>query len=261
MYTLGIDIGSSSSKTVILKDGKRILAHVVVPLGTGTVGPEKAFAEIFRQSGIAQDQIAYTVATGYGRLIFPDANAQISELSCHAKGIHLLLPQVDTIVDIGGQDAKALTISSQGKLTAFQMNDKCAAGTGRFFESMARAFEMSLDDFSKLSLSAKNVIPITAQCAVFAESEVISLVGEGKPMDEIAAGIELSVAKRCFVMAKKAGVVDSVTLTGGCAKNEGLKQAIEKVLKVKVVELPVDPQLMGALGAAEYARQKGRVKQ
>lgn len=261
MYTLGIDIGSSSSKTVILKDGKRILAHVVVPLGTGTVGPEKAFAEIFKQSGIAQDQIAYTVATGYGRLICPDANAQISELSCHAKGIHLLLPQVDTIIDIGGQDAKALTISSQGKLTAFQMNDKCAAGTGRFFESMARAFEMSLDDFSKLSLSAKNVIPITAQCAVFAESEVISLVGEGKPMDEIAAGIELSVAKRCFVMAKKAGVVDSVTLTGGCAKNEGLKQAIEKVLKVKVVELPVDPQLMGALGAAEYARQKGRVKQ
>ena len=154
-----------------------------------------------------------------------------------------------------------LSVDTDGTVLNFAMNDKCAAGTGRFFESMARAFEMSLDDFSKLSLSAKNVIPITAQCAVFAESEVISLVGEGKPMDEIAAGIELSVAKRCFVMAKKAGVVDSVTLTGGCAKNEGLKQAIEKVLKVKVVELPVDPQLMGALGAAEYARQKGRVKQ
>ena len=133
----------------------------------------------------------------------------------------------------------------------------CAAGTGRFFESMARAFEMSLDEFSNLSLTAKNVIPITAQCAVFAESEVISLVGEGKPMEEIAAGIQLSVAKRCFVMAKKAGAADSVTLTGGCAKNEGLKKAIEKVLKINVVDLPTDPQLMGALGAAEYARQKG----
>ena len=116
---------------------------------------------------------------------------------------------------------------------------------------------MDLTEFSNLSLQAKNVIPITAQCTVFAESEVISLVGEGKPMDEIAAGIELSVAKRCFVMAKKAGAVDKITLTGGCAKNEGLKQAIQKVLKLKVIDLPVDPQLIGAIGAAEFARQKG----
>lgn len=122
---------------------------------------------------------------------------------------------------------------------------------------MAKAFEMDLTEFSNLSLQAKNVIPITAQCTVFAESEVISLVGEGKPMDEIAAGIQLSVAKRCFVMAKKAGAVDKITLTGGCAKNEGLKQAIQKVLKLKVIDLPVDPQLIGAIGAAEFARQKG----
>ena len=140
------------------------------------------------------------------------------------------------------------------------MNDKCAAGTGRFFEAMARSFEMSLTEFSNLSLTAKNVIPITAQCTVFAESEVITLVGEGKPMDEIAAGIQMAVAKRCFVMAKKAGAVTAITLTGGCAKNAGLKNAIEHVLKLKVIDLPVDPQLMGALGAAEYARQKGMAK-
>ena len=127
----------------------------------------------------------------------------------------------------------------------------------QFYEAMANAFEMTLPEFSKLSLSAKNTIPITAQCTVFAESEVISLVGEGKPMDEIAAGIQLAVAKRCFVMAKKAGATDSITLTGGCAKNDGLKAAIEKVLKIQVVERSTDPQLMGALGAAEYARQKG----
>jgi predicted CoA-substrate-specific enzyme activase len=136
------------------------------------------------------------------------------------------------------------------------MNDKCAAGTGRFYEAMANAFEMSLPEFSELSLSAKNVIPITAQCTVFAESEVITLVGDGKPMDEIAAGIQMAVAKRCFVMAKKAGATDRITLTGGCAKNRGLKQAIEHVLRIKVVELKTDPQLMGALGAAEFARQK-----
>ena len=137
------------------------------------------------------------------------------------------------------------------------MNDKCAAGTGRFFEAMANAFECSLDEFSQLSLSAKNAIPITAQCTVFAESEVITLVGEGKPRDEIAAGIQQAVAKRCFVMAKKAGATDKITLTGGCAKNAGLKKAIENVLRIKVVDLKTDPQLMGALGAAEYARQKG----
>ena len=161
------------------------------------------------------------------------------------------------IIDIGGQDIKGIQIDTDGTVKSFAMNDKCAAGTGRFFEAMANAFEVSLDEFSNLSLTAKNVIPITAQCTVFAESEVITLVGEGKPRDEIAAGIQQAVAKRCFVMAKKAGATDSITLTGGCAKNKGLKQAIEKVLRIKVIDLAIDPQLMGALGAAEYARQKG----
>ncbi len=202
-------------------------------------------------------ELAYLIGTGYGRNKVPFADENISEISCHAMGVHVTDPNVKAIIDIGGQDVKGIAIDSDGTVLNFAMNDKCAAGTGRFYESMARAFEMSLEEFSGLSLSAKNVIPITSQCAVFAESEVISLVGEGKPMDEIAAGIQLSVAKRCFVMAKKAGVVDSVTLTGGCAKNEGLKRAIEKVLKIKVVDLQTDPQLMGALGAAEYARQKG----
>ena len=165
-------------------------------------------------------------------------------------GVHITDPSVKAIIDIGGQDIKGIAIDTDGTVKNFAMNDKCAAGTGRLFE-------LSLSDFSKLSLKAKNVIPISAQCTVFAESEVISLVGEGKPMDEIAAGIEMSVAKRCFVMAKKAGATDSITLSGGCAKNDGLKQAIEQVLKIKVIDLPIDPQLMGALGAAEYARQKG----
>ena len=203
------------------------------------------------------ERLSYLIGTGYGRNKVPFADENISEISCHAMGVHVTDPGVKAIIDIGGQDVKGIAIDSDGTVLNFAMNDKCAAGTGRFYESMARAFEMSLEEFSGLSLSAKNVIPITSQCAVFAESEVISLVGEGKPMDEIAAGIQLSVAKRCFVMAKKAGVVDSVTLTGGCAKNEGLKRAIEKVLKIKVVDLQTDPQLMGALGAAEYARKKG----
>ena len=176
-------------------------------------------------------------------------------------GVHVTNPEAKAIIDIGGQDVKGISIDTDGTVKTFAMNDKCAAGTGRFFESMANAFERTLSEFSELSLTAKNVIPITAQCTVFAESEVITLVGEGKPREEIAAGIQLAVAKRCFVMAKKAGAVDSVTLTGGCAKNTGLKKAIEHVLRIKVLDLNVDPQLMGALGAAEYARKKGLAAQ
>ena len=261
IYTLGIDVGSTASKCIMLKDGQEIVAKSLIDVGAGTSGPQRAIDAVLENAGMKKEDVAFTLATGYGRnSLMNFADKQMSELSCHARGAYFLFPDVHTVIDIGGQDVKVLHIDN-GAMTNFQMNDKCAAGTGRFFEAMAKAFEMDLSEFSKLSLKAKNVIPITAQCTVFAESEVISLVGEGKPMDEIAAGIELSVAKRCFVMSKKAGAVDSITLTGGCAKNDGLKEAIEKVLNLKVIDLPIDPQLMGALGAAEFARQKGMAKE
>ena len=266
-YFGGCDAGSTYTKCVIIDENGKIAAAVtkrsrINPVLSAKDALDEAVSQV---DGLnSAEELTYLIGTGYGRYKVPFAEENISEISCHAMGVHVTAPSVKAIIDIGGQDAKAIrldvkgiAIDTDGTVLNFAMNDKCAAGTGRFFESMARAFEMSLDEFSNLSLTAKNVIPITAQCAVFAESEVISLVGEGKPMEEIAAGIQLSVAKRCFVMAKKAGAADSVTLTGGCAKNEGLKKAIEKVLKINVVDLPTDPQLMGALGAAEYARQKG----
>ena len=259
-YFGGCDAGSTYTKCVIIDENGKILAAVAKRSRINPVLSAKdALDEVVSQvDGLnSAEELTYLIGTGYGRNKVPFADENISEISCHAMGVHVTDPSVKAIIDIGGQDVKGIAIDTDGTVLNFAMNDKCAAGTGRFFESMARAFEMSLDEFSNLSLTAKNVIPITAQCAVFAESEVISLVGEGKPMEEIAAGIQLSVAKRCFVMAKKAGAADSVTLTGGCAKNEGLKKAIEKVLKINVVDLPTDPQLMGALGAAEYARQKG----
>ena len=259
-YFGGCDAGSTYTKCVIIDENGKILAAVtkrsrINPVLSAKDALDEAVSQV---DGLnSAEELTYLIGTGYGRNKVPFADENISEISCHAMGVHVTDPSVKAIIDIGGQDVKGIAIDTDGTVLNFAMNDKCAAGTGRFFESMARAFEMSLDEFSNLSLTAKNVIPITAQCAVFAESEVISLVGEGKPMEEIAAGIQLSVAKRCFVMAKKAGAADSVTLTGGCAKNEGLKKAIEKVLKINVVDLPTDPQLMGALGAAEYARQKG----
>lgn len=259
-YFGGCDVGSTYAKCVILDETGKIVADATIK---SKINPVKS-AEMVMDETIAKvdgldsvTDLTYLIGTGYGRNKVPFADENISEISCHAMGVHITNPSVKAIIDIGGQDVKGIAIDTDGTVKNFAMNDKCAAGTGRFFEAMAEAFEMSLPEFSRLSLTAKNTIPITAQCTVFAESEVISLVGEGKPMDEIAAGIEFAVAKRCFVMAKKAGATDSITLTGGCAKNEGLKQAIEHVLKIKVVDLDTDPQLMGALGAAEYARQKG----
>lgn len=259
-YFGGCDSGSTYTKCVIMDENGKIVSDVTIRSRINAVlsceDALKQAVDKISDLNSAED-LTYLVGTGYGRNKVPFADENISEISCHAMGVHVADPNVKAIIDIGGQDVKGIAVDKDGTVLNFAMNDKCAAGTGRFFEAMAKAFEMDLSEFSKLALTAKNVIPITAQCTVFAESEVISLVGEGKPMDEIAAGIELSVAKRCFVMAKKAGAVDSITLTGGCAKNDGLKQAIEKVLNLKVVELPVDPQLIGAIGAAEFARQKG----
>lgn len=259
-YFGGCDSGSTYTKCVILDENGRMVAAVtqksrINPVQSARDALEAAVSQV---EGLqSAEELTYLVGTGYGRNKVPFAKENVSEISCHAMGVHVVNPEVKAIIDIGGQDVKGIAIDRDGTVLDFAMNDKCAAGTGRFFETMANAFEMSLEEFSNLSLTARNVIPITAQCTVFAESEVISLVGDGQPMEEIAAGIQTSVAKRCFVMAKKAGATDSLALTGGCAKNAGLRQAIERVLKLKVIELAVDPQLIGALGAAEFARQKG----
>ena len=250
-YYGGCDVGSTYTKAVILDENGKICADTTIRSKINSeVSAKLAMEEVLNKVGLkSSEELGYLIGTGYGRNKVPFADENISEISCHAMGVHVTDPTV-----------KGISIDTDGTVKNFAMNDKCAAGTGRFYEAMARSFEMSLPEFSNLSLTAKNVIPITAQCTVFAESEVITLVGEGKPMDEIAAGIQMAVAKRCFVMSKKAGATDAITLTGGCAKNAGLKQAIEHVLKLKVIDLKTDPQLMGALGAAEYARQKGMAR-
>ena len=262
-YYGGCDVGSTYTKAVILDEKGNIVADATIRSkinseASATLAMEELIKKV---PGLKSSKdLSYLVGTGYGRNRVPFADENISEISCHAMGVHVTNPKVKAVIDIGGQDIKGIAIDKDGTVKTFAMNDKCAAGTGRFYEAMARSFEMSLPEFSSLSLTAKNSIPITAQCTVFAESEVITMVGEGKPMNEIAAGIQMSVAKRCFVMAKKAGATDCITLTGGCAKNAGLKKAIEQVLKLKVIDLTTDPQLMGALGAAEFARQKGLKK-
>ena len=262
-YYGGCDVGSTYTKAVILDETGKIAASTILRSKINAAQSSRLAMDacIAQIPGLTSpEDLSYIVGTGYGRNRVPFAAENVSEISCHAMGVHITDPTVQAIIDIGGQDVKGIAVAPDGTVKNFAMNDKCAAGTGRFYEAMARSFEMTLEEFSTLSLKAKSAIPITAQCTVFAESEVITLVGEGKAPEEIAAGIQMAVAKRCFVMAKKAGAVNHITLTGGCAKNAGLKKAIEKVLKIKVVELSTDPQLMGALGAAEFARRKGAAK-
>ena len=191
-YFGGCDVGSTYTKAVILDENGKMVADTTIK---SKINSEQsaiaAMDEVLKQVGLSSSKELDNKV--------PFADENISEISCHAMGVHVTDPSVKAIIDIGGQDVKGISIDTDGTVKNFAMNDKCAAGTGRFFEAMARSFELSLPEFSKLSLTAKNVIPITAQCTVFAESEVITLVGEGKATDEIAAGIEMAVAKRCFV--------------------------------------------------------------
>ncbi len=258
----GCDVGSTYGKAVIMDLDGIILGSSIVrskidPEDTSKLAIAEAMKGIEGLSDMSD--FAYLVGTGYGRNRVPFADDNISEISCHAMGVHITNPAVKTIVDIGGQDLKGISVDSDGSVKHFAMNDKCAAGTGRFFENMAGAFEVSLSEFSEMSLKATTIIPVTSQCSVFAETEVISLVAQKKNPADIAAGIQASVAKRCFTMLKSAGVEREVTMTGGCAKNLGLKKALEKILKFEIVELKTDPQLMGALGACEFARKKALV--
>lgn len=255
MYTLGIDIGSTSSKAVILKDGAKLISNKVVPMGTGTVGPAQALSSVFEESGLSPEQIGYTVSTGYGRMNCSQADEQISELSCHARGIHFLLPDVRTVIDIGGQDAKALKISESGQLIAFQMNDKCAAGTGRFLDVMARVLNVDISELGELSQKSENPVSISNTCTVFAESEVISQLSSNVPIENVAAGIHNSVAKRVAGMALRLGRPTSLAMSGGVARNTGVVRAMEHELGCPVLVHPLC-QSAGALGAAILAWEK-----
>jgi len=259
-YYAGCDIGSTTGKALILDDNNIVSTAVIQaeidPEVTAKIVLEKACRNI---NGFPEiENLAYLVGTGYGRSEIPFADENISEISCHALGVYHCDPEIKTIVDIGGQDVKGISIDSDGSVLEFAMNDKCAAGTGRFLEMMSKTFRMDLAEFSALSLQAKKTIPVTSQCSVFAETEVISLLSRRNPPADIAAGIQAAVAKRSFTLLKKVGVRPKITVTGGCSKNEGLLKALKKRLRMEITPLSVDPQLMGALGAAIFARRKGR---
>lgn len=252
MYTMGVDIGSASSEVVILEDGERIVAAEAVQVGTGSSGPQRALDQALKKSGLQMEDMEKIVATGYGRVAFTQADKQISEISCHAKGIFHLVPSARTIIDIGGQDAKAIRLDSKGGVKQFFMNDKCAAGTGRFLEVMARVLETTLEDLSNYDALAEKPATVSSTCTVFAESEVISLLSKGEKKANIIAGVHNSVASKACGLAYRAGIEEDIVMGGGVAINTGVIRAMTEELKKPVFVAP-NPQLTGALGAALFA--------
>lgn len=252
-YYAGIDSGSTSTDVVILDKDRKIISSVIMPTGAGAAnGAERALEEALRQAELNREDLDAVVTTGYGRTAISDGDKSITEITCHARGAHFLDPSVRTVVDIGGQDSKVIRLNEDGSVKNFVMNDKCAAGTGRFLEMMAKTMEMSLDDLSQVGLSYQEDITISSMCTVFAESEVVSLIAQNKRTDDIVHGLNKAVAAKTASLVKRVGGEESYMMTGGVAQNKGLVKTLEERLGTSLV-ISEKSQLCGALGAALFA--------
>ncbi len=251
-FFAGIDIGSTMTKVVIVKG--EVLSSVI-----GPTGPEhrrlahKVMEKALRRAALSFEDLHYVVATGYGRINVPFADRQVTEITCHAKGLHSLLPTAKTVVDIGGQDTKGIKLKD-GKVVSFVMNDKCAAGTGRFLEVIADALGVPLERLGELSLAAARAVLISNTCTVFAEQEVVSQLAAGEPVESLVAGIHKAIATRIHAMVSKLKIERDVAITGGGAKNIGLVKALEAKFGFRVL-VPPEPLLTGAMGAALVGKE------
>lgn len=256
MFVIGIDIGSLASKAVLINDKREIISYSIVPTGARSAGAGRdAFDKVLKQAGLQPEDIAYVLSTGYGRENVSISNEQLTEITCHARGANVINPDVRTVIDIGGQDSKAISLTDMGDVARFAMNDKCAAGTGRFLEVMARAMEINLEDMGKLSLKSETRVEVSSMCTVFAETEVVSLIASSCNKIDIIAGIHRAIARRVGTMAENIGIRQQVMMTGGVAKNIGVVRALEEKLGTAIL-VPDEPQIVGALGAAIFALER-----
>lgn len=256
MYFAGVDLGSLTAKAVIIKNGD-IVCHRVIQSGYNSAeNANRVMNSCLEDTTLTLEDLEYIISTGYGRVNVPFAHKQVTEITCHAKGANYLFPSARTVIDIGGQDSKAMSIDGTGRVKDFVMNEKCAAGTGRFLEVMAHALEVDLDSFGPLSLTSESPAKISSMCTVFAESEVISQIAQGLPKEDIIAGIHDAITSRVASMARRVPIAEDVVLTGGVSKNVGVVKALSKNLgyDIQVSELS---QIAGALGAALLAREAG----
>ena len=255
-FVVGLDSGSTSTNAVVMNEAREIVASVVIRTGAKAgASAERAYREVLERAGITPDQIACTIATGYGRVSIPFADENVTEISCHGRGAHYFNPAVRTILDIGGQDSKAIHVNAAGEVTDFAMNDKCAAGTGRFLEMIARSLEISLDELGPAALESKKRLEIASMCSVFAESEVISLIANNEEKPDIAAGVCRAVAGKAYSLMRRVGLEGAYMMTGGVAQNPGVASAVEELIGEKLF-ICEDPEIVGATGAALLALEK-----
>jgi predicted CoA-substrate-specific enzyme activase len=253
LYFAGVDIGSTMTKVVLTDKAGNLLSFVKGPTGAEHRQlANEVMRQALEQASLQIDNISYIVATGYGRLNVPFADCQITELSCHARGVSSLFPNARTAIDIGGQDAKCMRIDN-GRLVSFVMNDKCAAGTGRFLEVTATTLGIKLEDMGDISLKATRKIPISNLCTIFAQQEVVALLSRGEKLENILAGLHDALASRVAALARRLGIEPDLVLTGGVAKNTGMVRAMKENLGCEVL-VPEEPLLTGALGAAILAK-------
>ena len=253
MYVIGIDSGSTSTNAVIMDTNRNIKAFSVLRTGAKSgESAERILAEVLEKANLKREDISWIVSTGYGRVSIPFADENVTEISCHGRGAHYFNPKIRTILDIGGQDSKAIKLDANGEVIDFVMNDKCAAGTGRFLEAIARTLEIGIDELGPSALKSTEEIEITSMCTVFAESEVISLIANNKEEADIANGICRAIANKAYSLMKRVGLEPDFMMTGGVAKNPGVVRAVEEKIQSGLYICP-EPEIVGAVGAALYA--------
>jgi len=254
----GVDVGSTQTKAVVMTDngGREILARALVDTGANVrKAADNAFQAVCQAAGVHAPEVGFVVGTGYGRYNISFGNAQMTEISCHARGAHFVCPATRTVIDMGGQDSKAISLGKDGQVLDFVMNDKCAAGTGRFLANAAEVMGISLDEVGPLSLRATRSVKIATVCTVFVESDILSYLAQGKKAEDILGGVHLAIAKRTLSLARRVPIEPAITLTGGVARNSGMVHALEEVLGTQL-QISPDAQFMGAIGAAVFALEK-----
>jgi predicted CoA-substrate-specific enzyme activase len=252
-YAAGVDVGSTQTKAVIVDEGRRIVARALTMTGANVIrAAEEAFGTALRSGDLREEEVEYVVGTGYGRYKVTFGNTQVTEISCHGRGAVHMFPATRTVVDMGGQDTKAIRVSAVGEIVDFCMNDKCAAGTGRFLGAASSALDIPLDELGPTALRGERPVKISTTCTVFAESEVLSWLGKGKKIEDILLGVHQSIAGRSTALLRRVGLEEEITFTGGVAKNVAMIETLQESLNLKV-NVSEDSHYMGALGAALFA--------
>ena len=253
-YYLGVDLGSTTAKTVVLDEAGEIRAAEVVQMGAvSKAGLGRSVAAALGAAGLAEHEITATIATGYGRRLVASAGRTFTEITCHARGVAAMCPGARLVIDIGGQDSKAIRVDEQGLVENFALNDRCASGTGRFFEVLARAIECDIDELAGLALAGDRDLEISSMCATFAETEIVSLLAQDARREDIAASVHRAVSARTLGLVGQVGKAQPIVMTGGVARNAAAVHFLEQALDAPVT-VPASPQITGAYGAALLAR-------